>query len=172
VVTEADGFRLLGPPVRKVIRADETTIGEVLREANYTTAHFGKWHLGGGGPAAHGYAASDGDTGNRDAEPFTDPNPVDICGLGERALVFMKTAQRQKKPFFIQMSYHALHYPENARASTIATFAEAGRSGNKANNANKDRRGITWDLDDGVGRLEQQHQLSSRCSGPNANGDL
>lgn len=156
VVTEADGFRLLGPPVRKVIRADEITIGELLRAANYTTAHFGKWHLGGGGPAAHGYDASDGDTGNRDAEPFTDPNPVDIFGMGERALGFIKSAQSQKKPFFIQMSYHALHYPENARASTVATFAEAGRSGNKANKANKankDRRAITWDLDDGVGRL-------------------
>lgn len=149
-VTEADGFRMVGPVVRKAIRSDEITIGEVLREAGYTTAHFGKWHLGSGGPAAHGYDASDGETGNRDAEPFVDPNPVDIFGMGERALALMKSAQAEEKPFFIQMSYHALHYPENARAATVAKFTAATPGGRPAN---KDRRAITWDLDDGVGRL-------------------
>jgi len=150
VVTEADGFRLVVPRIRKAIRADETTIGEVLKQAGYTTAHFGKWHLNGGGPAAHGYDGSDGETGNGDAERFVDPNPVDIFDMGERALRFMAAAKKKRQPFFIQMSYHALHYPQNARAATVEKFGGGATDGRPAN---RDRRAITWDLDDGVGKL-------------------
>lgn len=150
-VNAADGFQLIEPRSRKSISDEETTIGEVMNTAGYITAHFGKWHIGGGGPARHGYDHSDGETGNLDAEPFVDPNPVDIFGMGERALDVMRAAQENHRPFFIQMSYNALHYPMNARAKSKARFA--------ANPANRqggpDRRAITWDLDDGFGQLIQ-----------------
>ena len=71
------GHRLIEAASRKAIRDDEITIAEVLKAAGYATAHYGKWHLSGGGPKKHGYDESDGDTGNRDADRFVDPNPVD-----------------------------------------------------------------------------------------------
>ena len=46
------GRRLVEGASRKSIRTDEVTVAELLRSAGYATAHYGKWHLGGGGPAA------------------------------------------------------------------------------------------------------------------------
>lgn len=144
------GHRLIEAESRKHLSEEEVTIAEVLRKRGYATAHFGKWHLGGGGPARHGYDESDGDTGNRDADKFVDPNPVDIFGMGERAAAFMERQVKAGKPFYLQMSYHALHRPENALRVTRALF-----EGLKVGRIHWDpaRAAITADLDTGVGRL-------------------
>lgn len=144
------GHKLIEAENRKSIQADETTIAEVLQRAGYATAHYGKWHLSGGGPELHGYNESDGDTGNRDADKFVDPNPVDIFGMTERAAVFMEKQLKADKPFFIQMSYHALHVPENALKSTRA-FYEKETPGRM--HRDPARAAITTDLDTGVGKL-------------------
>lgn len=145
-----DGHRLIEGANRKSIRPDETTIAEMLKTAGYATAHYGKWHLAGGGPEANGYDESDGDTGNRDADAHVDPNPVDLFGMTERAAVFMKKQKEAGKPFFIQMSYYALHLPENALKSTRA-FYESQPPG--VMHSDIDRAAITTDLDTAVGRL-------------------
>ncbi len=144
------GHRLIEGATRKAILKEETTIGEVLRSAGYATAHYGKWHLGGGGPEAHGYDESDGDTGNQDAAPHRPPNPVDIFGMGSRAVDFMKRSQGAGKPFFIQMSYHALHYPENATPALLEKYRKLASGGN---DKEVSRAAIAEDLDRGVGEL-------------------
>lgn len=149
-LTAADNPKLIPPPTRRNIRTDETTIAEILRGAGYATAHFGKWHLGGGGPEQHGYDVSDGDTGNEDAAPFTDPNPVDIFGMTDRAAAFMRRCVDAKKPFYLQMSWHALHYPENAMKETLAKYAKLP-PGRKHHDI--ERAAITENLDTGVGKL-------------------
>jgi arylsulfatase A len=150
VMTGADKLKLIPPRSRKSIMDDEVTLGEMLQEAGYATAHYGKWHLGGGGPERHGYDESDGDTGNGDAAPHTGDNPVDIFGMGERAVAFMEKAKEEGKPFFVQMSYHALHYPENASPEAVAKYRDKtpGRVHRDAG-----RAAITDDLDRGVGEL-------------------
>ncbi len=150
IVTAADGTKLMPPRLVRHIAASELTIGEALRKAGYATAHYGKWHISGGGPGRHGYDEHDGNTSNRDAAPFKDPNPVDIFGMGERAIAFMTRQTRAGRPFFVQMSYHALHYPENAREKTQATYRglASGRRGNRVG-----RAAITEDLDTGVGMV-------------------
>jgi arylsulfatase A len=144
------GHRLVEPTLIKAISPEETTIGEVLRTAGYATAHYGKWHIAGGGPGMHGYDEHDGDTGNEEAFRFTDPNPVDIFGMAKRAEAFMDRSHRAGKPFFIQLSWNALHAPENALRATRAKYErQLGGSG--------DRRtltaAITEDLDTGVGMV-------------------
>jgi arylsulfatase A len=141
------GHRLLEPALVKAIAANETTIGEVLRKAGYATAHYGKWHIAGGGPGLHGYDAHDGDTGNEQAYAFTDPNPVDIFGMARRAEAFMAESRRAGRPFFVQLSWNALHAAENALAATRAKYAHLGDEKRGAVAA------ITEDLDTGVGMV-------------------
>ncbi len=145
-----EGHRLIEADNRKSISPDETTIAEMLKTAGYATAHYGKWHLAGGGPEANGYDESDGDTGNRDADAHVDPNPVDLFGMTERATAFMEKQKQAGKPFFLQMSYYALHLPENAMKSTLA-FYDAQPPG--AMHSDPARAAITTDLDTAVGRL-------------------
>ena len=145
-----EGHRLIEADNRKSISPDETTIAEMLKTAGYATAHYGKWHLAGGGPEANGYDESDGDTGNRDADAHVDPNPVDLFGMTERATAFMEKQKQAGKPFFLQMSYYALHLPENALKSTRA-FYDAQPPG--AMHSDPARAAITTDLDTAVGRL-------------------
>ena len=144
------GFKLLEPQIRKNIEANETTIGELLQSAGYATAHYGKWHIGGGGPESHGYDESDGDTSNEDAAPHVEPNPVDIFGMGTRAADFMKKSQQAGKPFFIQMSYNAVHYPQNATKALLEKYAALLPGGNEKEIGTA---ALSEDLDRGIGEL-------------------
>ena len=140
--------RKLNEPVNiKNISSAEVTVGDLLRKAGYATAHYGKWHIRGGGPAQHGYDESDGDTGNEEAYKFKDPNPVDIFGMARRAAAFMEKNKKANKPFFIQLSWNALHAPGNALKSTLAKYQKLG------NGKNAERAAITEDLDTGVGMV-------------------
>jgi arylsulfatase A-like enzyme len=57
---------------------------------------------------------------------------------------------REGKPFFIQMSYHALHYPQNANAASKEKYEKL-----PPGTMHRDplRAAITQDLDSGVGLL-------------------
>jgi len=143
------GHRLIEPTLIKRIADGEATIGELLRQAGYATAHYGKWHIAGGGPGEHGYDEHDGDTGNEQAFAFTDPNPVDLFGMARRAEAFMATSRRAGKPFYVQLSWNALHAPGNALAATKAKYAKlsGGDEGRTAVAA------ISEDLDTAVGMV-------------------
>ena len=148
--TAADGFKLIPPPNIRNITDDEFTIGELLQEVGYATAHYGKWHVNGGGPEVHGYDESDGETGNEHAAPHKGDNPVDIFGMGKRAAEFMEKSIEADKPFFIQLSYNALHYPENARPDTFAKYRKLMPNGNERSIG---RAAIGENLDEGIGLL-------------------
>ncbi|MGB0152544.1 MAG: sulfatase-like hydrolase/transferase [Verrucomicrobiales bacterium] len=149
-MTAEDGFRLISPTINKRIPEEEVTIGEILQRAGYATALYGKWHLAGGGPESHGYHESDGETGNQDAAPFVEPNPVDIFGMGERAAAFMEKSKEAGKPFFITCYYHALHYPQNATKALVEKYNELIPGGNEKEIG---RAAISEDLDRGIGLL-------------------
>lgn len=141
------GRKLNEPILIKNIPASETTIGELLRQAGYATAHYGKWHIRGGGPGQHGYDEHDGDTGNEEAFRFKDPNPVDIFGMAGKAAAFMEKSKKAGKPFYIQLSWNALHAPGNALKATLAKYQRLGEG------KNMERAAITEDLDTGVGMV-------------------
>ncbi|MEQ9460508.1 MAG: sulfatase [Phycisphaeraceae bacterium] len=144
-----DNTKLLTPDSRRDLQNNEITLAERLQQAGYATAHFGKWHLLGGGPEQHGFKTSDGNLGNEAAAQFKDPNPVDLFGMADRAATFMHQSQASDQPFFIQLSWHALHEPENALEATKAKYAsETGLRGRQAN-----RAALSEDLDTAVGRV-------------------
>jgi len=147
-----EGHKLREPRLIKSISDSETTIGELLHKAGYATAHYGKWHIAGGGPGKHGYDEHDGDTGNEEAFQFTDPNPVDIFGMAARAEAFMQKNAKVGKPFFVQLSWNALHAPGNALKATMAKYEELAGGGNDRGKRAA-TAAITEDLDTGVGRV-------------------
>ena len=149
-MTAEDGYKLIPPSIHKNISAEEITIAELLRQAGYATAHYGKWHLQGGGPGKHGYDEHDGDIGNEYAQNYPDPNPVDIFGMAERAEAFMEKSKKAGKPFFIQMSWHALHAPQNALKKTVEKYEKlmGGR-----NERSIQRAALAENLDTGVGMV-------------------
>ncbi len=149
-VRASAGPKLVPPVNIRDLPDDETTIGELLRAAGYATAHLGKWHIGGGGPARHGYDVHDGDLGNEAASRFKDPNPVDIFGMAERATAFMQACKERQVPFFLQLSWLALHAPENARAASVDAVRARTRRGRERV---LQRAALAEDLDAGVGRV-------------------
>ena len=150
-VTAADGYKMIGPQNVRNIDKSEMTIAELLRDAGYATAHYGKWHINGGGPSAHGYDESDGNIGNEYAFRYKDPNPADIFGMADRAAKFMEKNKKANKPFFIQMSWHALHAPQNAMKETLAKYAK--KMGSSTDEKRVGSAAIAENLDTGVGMV-------------------
>jgi arylsulfatase A-like enzyme len=143
------GHRMIEPRNIRQLDSSEVTIAELLREAGYATAHYGKWHINGGGPAANGYDEGDGDIGNEYAHEYGDPNPADIFGMADRAVAFMEKNHRAKKPFFVQMSWHALHAPQNAMKEALAKYA--ARLNGSVDEKRVGSAAIAENLDTGVG---------------------
>lgn len=147
------GQRLLPPLVAPGLASTERTIAELLKSAHgdYATAHFGKWHLGAGGPAAHGYEASDGSRNNDDLVALSQgPDPKSVFGLTGRALEFMRRQVANRRPFFVQISHYAVHTPERARVATLEKYRRKA-PGRKHHNVAY--AAMVEDLDDSVGQL-------------------
>src|SRR5688572_19531944 len=78
----------------------EATVAELLKGAGYTTAHFGKWHVGRVHPSQHGFDESDGPTNNGGPANVANPNPQQAVGMTERGIAFMSRASKAGKPFY------------------------------------------------------------------------
>ena len=143
------GHRMIEPRNVRQLDSSEVTIAELLRDAGYATAHYGKWHINGSGPAANGYDEGDGDIGNEYAHEYGDPNPADIFGMANRAVAFMEKNHQANKPFFVQMSWHALHAPQNALKETLTKYA--ARLNGSVDEKRVGSAAIAENLDTGVG---------------------
>lgn len=106
---------LIPPEPVLELPTSETTVAELLKAAGYTTAHFGKWHVGRISPARHGFDESDGPTSNGGPDNVASPNPKQAYGMTERGIAFLTRAQKEGKPFYLQLS----HYPNQARKEGV-----------------------------------------------------
>lgn len=122
-VDENDSSHLLHEPHSRVnLPAEATTLAEKLREMNYKTAHFGKWHLWGGGPEQHGYDKSDGITSNEEGSPdrINDRNdPKRMFSITRNAISFIKQQAAANTPFYVQLSHYVAHQKYDALAASI-----------------------------------------------------
>lgn len=153
------------------VPADHLTIPKALKQANpeYLCAHFGKW----GGPTMIslpeecGYDASDGQTGNpTGGMPSTlgvtgshkngptyfidNQDPKRTVSVTNSAVNFMRGAVEKGRPFFVQVSYYAVHLSVVCGEETLAKYQLRGQPD----------RGYppAWaamldEMDQGVGRL-------------------
>ena len=114
------GSKLIPPPATLEMPEAETTIAEVLKGAGYATAHFGKWHVGRGSPARHGFDESDGPNNNGGPENVENPNPTQAFAITERGMDFIERQTKAGKPFYVQISHYAGRGGADARPETYA----------------------------------------------------
>jgi len=129
------GAPLATPPFTLNLKLDLRTLPEVLGDAGYATAFFGKWHLNPHhgrylgwspthGPSRHGFETAQEDFGahpysywkRKEARTFLDLREGDlpIDSMNDRAVSYI---QRQKEqPFFLMVSHFHVHTPVHTRA--------------------------------------------------------
>ncbi|WP_066965740.1 sulfatase [Microbulbifer sp. Q7] len=147
---------------------DEKTIADYLKPLGYHSAILGKWHLGNADrfhPLKRGFDEFYGFRGGaRSYFPFDESNPnhrrEDFLERGfgvfaetpkyftdaltDEAVAFVE--RNQDKPFFLYLSYTAVHAPMDALPEDLAAFPQL--SGNRQKVA-----AMTRALDRGVGKL-------------------
>ncbi len=146
-----EGLPMIPPQHINHIPHREITIGELIKKhkPGYVTGHFGKWHLGGGGPGQHGYDEHSGATTNAEgATPA--PDPKRTVSVTTRAVDFLRHRKQAAEPFYLQVSYFAVHLRIHAFDETIEKF-DAKTKVTRHNNAA--HAAMTNEADAGVGRL-------------------
>lgn len=135
------------------------TLAEVLREAGYSTALSGKWHVGGrytadpstwqpgtaGFPTPrqrgfdHDFGAMTG--GGSYFQPralmlndqMLDRQPDDLHyytdAIADRGIAMLREMTREDKPFFLYTAFTAPHWPLHALPEDIAVYRETYREG-------------------------------------------
>ncbi|VGO23507.1 sulfatase-like hydrolase/transferase [Pontiella sulfatireligans] len=138
--------------------ADAITIPEVLKPLGYTSAHLGKWHQY-SDPGAEGYVLHDGDTNNdpgntvgkvqRLPEDLTDPKLM--FSTTEKAIGFMEDQVGAGNPFYLQVSYYAMHEGRECLAETRKKYARHPlvqayykKVGQPADNINRKKDPAVW----------------------------
>lgn len=146
------GNKLIPPHHVYGLPNDELTYAELIKSnlPEYRTAHFGKWHLAAGGPQAHGFDASDGETTNREGNYNIEGNPKDIFGITSRGIKWMTEQVNSGHPFVMQLSHYATHLGMEAKNETIEKVRNypSGTRHDLVKFA-----AMAEDLDKGVGRI-------------------
>ncbi len=129
--------RLLSAEKLAALPLEEVTLAEALREHGYSTAIFGKWHLGGdeAGPLHQGFDVQAPDFPGSTPRGGYFP-PYLMAGLvveGEEdeyltdrltdfAVEFIE--QSQDGPFFVYLSHFAVHDPIEGRPDLVLKYRE------------------------------------------------
>lgn len=119
------------------LRPQEITIAEALRQAGYTTGHFGKWHLG---SVRKGSPVNPGNSGFEEwasspnfyeNSPLFSHNGKVIETRGESsqvtvdiALKFITRATREKRPFLAVIWFGSPHSPHLALPALQKLYAD------------------------------------------------
>ena len=118
------------------IRPEEISIAQLMKNAGYATAHFGKWHLGPvkaespTNPGAMGFDEWLSHDNFFEMDPQLSRNggpPVKFEGEGseiivKEALKFIKSAQKKGKPFFLVIWFGSPHEPYSGLPKDLAMY--------------------------------------------------
>ena len=139
------------PPITVTdLPTTNVTVGSMLKNVGYATAHFGKWHAGSTDPSQYGFDESDGPTSNKGPNGEEHPNPVEAFGTVNRGIDFMQRQVDSNTPFYLQISNYGGGDPIDSLPETYAAESErlAGeKPGDIADAA------VIKDMDTGIGML-------------------
>ena len=117
---------------------DQLSIPQMVAaaDADYVTAHFGKWGYSSRGPDHAEYHQSDGNTNNGEGDylnvqnqtPLPADDPKRINSITARADLFMEEQVAAGKPFFMQLSHYAVHVDHQALEATVDKYRHLGQS--------------------------------------------
>jgi len=146
----SENSRLLPPAASMELATGETTIAELLKQAGYATAHFGKWHVGRANPSQHGFDESDGATNNGGPDNVTNPHPKQLYQMTEHGMDFMVRQVKAGKPFYMQMSHYASRQGSDASPEAVAAVKAWG---SKLSERETGEAAADWDLDLAFGKV-------------------
>ncbi len=163
---EARLRRLIPAPNDTDLDSSFVTIAEALREAGYSTGHFGKWHLGGhgGSPTEHGFDLNI--AGDSVGQPPGYFHPYrrggrELSGLAageegeyltdrltDEALAYIE--ENREKNFFLYLSHYAVHTPLQGQPDLIEKYR--GKPGTDVHD-NPTYAAMIESVDESVGRV-------------------
>jgi len=181
-----ENARVLPADFKLFLELDEVTLAEALKPAGYTTAQFGKWHLGGVEhfPDRQGFDVSVVTAGRHFGsvvqaakgdspvfslrKPGQSPSSVPALPtklpddtylaefLTDRAVGFIE--QNKDRPFFLHLCHFAVHIPLEAREKLVAKYEAKAKAHPGTRHNNPTYAAMVEHVDQSVGRVVETLQ--------------
>lgn len=147
----------------KGMSSEKITIPETLHKNGYTTAGFGKWHLGRKSMSMknQGFDESVEITGHYKFKVHSDkkiPHPDSLYSADyetRRGIEFMEKAVKDKKPFFLYLPYYLVHKPLEPKPRYLKHFREKYKGNKVLKEEDIKVLAMIKSLDESVGQVMQ-----------------
>lgn len=138
-------FKAVTPETISRLDTSYYTLAEALKDAGYSTAHFGKWHLGSGEYMAknQGFDVTVGGGGYPGPKHYFSPYDMDTIPDGpegehidrrmtREAIHFIQ--EHRDQPFYVNLWLYSVHVPLEAEPNLLTKYKQLSDPDNPQNN--------------------------------------